>query len=134
MIMMVGLVTTAVWALSTVIMIAIVVQTIRLTIRLKRIRKYLDIKSNDTKQEDHDAKILERKKRGRDYPHPNPSRNYFQLTALNSKVTQMKEDARQRGANITRLNQHVALLESKEDNPSTIEKTERLRQSRRPRD
>ena len=134
MIMMVGLATTAVWALSTGIMIAIVVQTIRLTIRTRRIREYLDIKSTDTKQEDHNKMILDKKKKGRDYPHTNPSRNYVQLAQLTGKMRQMKEDARQSGANIDRLNQHVALLEAKEDNPSTIEKAERLRQSRRSRD
>ena len=54
MIMMVGLATTAVWALSTGVMITVIVQTARLTIRTRRIREYLDLRSTDTKQEDHD--------------------------------------------------------------------------------
>ena len=133
MIMMVGLATTAAWALSTGVMVAVTVQIVRLTIRTRRICQYLDLRSTDTKQEDHDEMVLDKKKKGRDYPHPNPSRNYVQLGHLADRIKQMKEDARQNGANIDRLNHHVALLEAKEET-ETDQKTERLRQNRRPRD
>ena len=117
MVLIIGLMMTAIWVLCTVIIIAIVVQTIRLTLRLERINHYLDLKSTNIKQEDHDAEMLERKEKGRDDPHPNPSRNHKEIDHLKSKVIEMNEDARQRRANITRLNQHVALLEAKEGIP-----------------
>ena len=77
--------TTTAWAFYTILLLAISIQTIRLTTKTTRIKKYLDLKTNNDDQEDHDDAVLKRRNEAEGDYHPNPTRNSRDIRKLNDR-------------------------------------------------
>ena len=70
-----AMMTSGLVAVGIIIVIATIAQTIKLTRRSNRAREYLNLKSTSEKQQDHDDKVLEEKRKREYYTCPNPSRS-----------------------------------------------------------